>query len=416
MTAAVSAVAAGGATVRDGGWSAAVTMVTAAVATLTAVGWWLRSVPRLTGSAVIAAVCSGAGTALSLRGEPIGENSPAAPLMSVEFITLVGLTFVVTRFVPLRRAIPLWLLLGAAASTVLLRVQGFDSLLEAVGQAAFLSLGVMAAGGVGAYLQWMDEQRMNSVRAARRAQRIELARDLHDFVAHDVSGIVVLAQAVQVVCAQQPEQVLPLLRQIESAGQQALRSMDRTVHMLHHADDPATDRTGRSSDDRPSSYGLSDIPDLVERFRSSGPARVGLDLDLTVELAAQVPREVAATAHRVIVEGLTNIRRHARTAADVQVAVRPETGGPVPELAITVTNAAQAIVATGPLHDGDRRGGLGLVGLTERVEALGGTLTAGPYGAGGWQLRAALPIGAPAQGDGRPAETEEPGVIRGVAG
>ncbi|MEU1311695.1 histidine kinase [Streptomyces cinnamoneus] len=413
--AAVSAVAAGGATVAEGGWSSAVTMTTAVVATLVAVGWWLTSVPRLTAAAVTVAVCSGAGTLVSLNGHPVTENSPAAPLLSVEYIAVVGLSFVVTRFVPLRRAVRLWPVLGAAGSTVVLRVHSFNSLLEAVGQTAFLSLGVLAGGGVGSHLQWLDEKRMNAVRAARRAQRIELARDLHDFVAHDVSGIVVLAQAAQVVCAQRPDQVLPLLQQIEAAGQQALSSMDRTVHMLH-ADDTAADTAHDPGDDRPRSYGLSDITDVVDRFRSSGPAEVVLDMGLTPEQAALVPREVAATAHRVVVEGLTNIRRHARTASGVRVTVRAGGGEGQPELAVTVTNTAQAIHPSGSLHDGDRHGGLGLVGLAERVEALGGTLTAGPYGAGGWRLLAALPTGAPERRTAPGEEAPEPGAVRGAAG
>ncbi|MFG2846333.1 sensor histidine kinase [Kitasatospora sp. NPDC048296] len=391
---AAGALTAGIATAADGGWLSAVTMVTASVITLTAVGWWRRDPSRLHRAATTVAVCSGVGTLLTFPGRPIRADSPAAPLMSVEYLAVLGLIFVVTRLFPLRRAASPWLLLGTAGSTLVLRAQVFESFPEAVGQCAFLSVGVLGVGAVGAYLCRLDDQRMNSVQAARRAQRIELARDLHDFVAHDVSGIVVLAQAAQVMSAQQPQQVLALLEQIEAAGQQALKSLDRTVHMLHHTDE-GTGPAQAAPNGRPGSYGLDDITEVVDRFRATGQAAVELDLGLAPEAAVQVPREVAGTAHRVIVEALTNIRRHAPTDTDVRIAVEPGGHGGVPGLTVTVTNTLWDEASVGHLNDGGRRGGLGLVGLAERVEALGGTLDAGPYGSGSWRLRAVLPLGAP---------------------
>ncbi|QKV94276.1 two-component sensor histidine kinase [Streptomyces sp. NA02950] len=366
------------------GWVAAVSMVVAVGATLVTVGWWPRTRARLGATAAVVAVVSAVATVLT--GDA-GEDSPLGVLMLVEFAAVTALVFVVTRFAPAPQGVPLVLLLSAAGSTVILRVGAYESFLEAFGQCAFMGLGAIGATLVGGYLRALDARRLNSVRAARRSQRLELARDLHDFVAHDVSGIVVLAQAAQLVGAEQPERLMPLLRQIEAAGQQALRSMDRTVRMLGDAD-----TGGGEAEDRPRTYGLEDITDVVERFRSSGRAEVRLELELTAEAIARVPREVASTAHRMVVEALTNVRRHARTAATVRVRVALERRGNA--LAVSVVNGVEALSSGSGGHVGEdgRRGGTGLLGLTERIEALGGTLSAGPDAGGGWRTAAVLPL------------------------
>ncbi|MEU8824333.1 histidine kinase [Streptomyces sp. NPDC048636] len=376
----VSGVAVGGAA----GWVAALSMVVAVGTALVTVGWWPRTRARLGVVAAVVAVVSGVATVLTGGA---GEDSPVGVLMLVEFAAVTALVFVVARFAPAPQGVPLVLLLSVAGSTVILRVGAYESFLEAFGQCAFMGLGAIGATLVGGYLRALDARRLNSVRAARRSQRLELARDLHDFVAHDVSGIVVLAQAAQLVGAQQPERLMPLLRQIEEAGQQALRSMDRTVHMLGDGD-----AGGGEAEDRPRTYGLEDITDVVERFRSSGRAEVRLELELTAEAIARVPREVASTAHRMVVEALTNVRRHARTAASVRVRVALERPGNA--LAVSVVNGAEALSSGsgGHVDEDGRRGGTGLLGLTERIEALGGTLSAGPDARGGWRTAAVLPL------------------------
>ncbi|WP_435241197.1 sensor histidine kinase [Streptomyces cucumeris] len=366
------------------GWVAALSMVVAVGATLVTVGWWPRTRARLGVVAAVVAVVSGVATVLT--GDA-GEDSPVGVLMLVEFAAVTALVFVVARFAPAPQGVPLVLLLSAAGSTVILRVGAYGSFLEAFGQCAFMGLGAIGAVLVGGYLRALDVRRLNSVRVARRSQRLELARDLHDFVAHDVSGIVVLAQAAQLVGAQQPDRLMPLLRQIEEAGQQALRSMDRTVRMLGDSDTAG----GEAAEDRPRAYGLEDITDVVERFRSSGRAEVRLELELTAEAIGRVPREVASTVHRVVVEALTNVRRHARTTAGVRVRVALERRGGA--LSVSVVNGAEAISSgSGHVAEDGRRGGTGLLGLTERIEALGGTLSAGPEPRGGWRTAAVLPL------------------------
>ncbi|MFD7029248.1 sensor histidine kinase [Streptomyces sp. NPDC059917] len=391
--AAAGALAAAVAAGPGGGWLSSVTMATACVTALVAAARHNRNPRRLAVSATAVAVCSGIGTLLTFPGRAIPADSPAATLMSVEYLAVLGLVYVVTRFLPLRRAAGLWLALGTAGSTLVLRAQEYGSWLEAVGQCAFLSFGVLCAGSVGGYLRWLEDQRIDAVLTARRSQRLELARDLHDFVAHDVSAIVVLAQAAQVSGDERPHLVMALLEQIEAAGQQALKSLDRTVLMLRDAGERAADGS-EEGDGRPASYGLADIPDVVARFTASGTADVALDFGFTAGTAALVPREVAGTAHRAVVEALTNIRRHAPAEAVVRVVVGAGPCGPLPGLVVMVTNTDGPRAPGAAPQVGDRRGGLGLVGLTERVEALGGSLAAGPYGSGGWRLRIELPVDA----------------------
>lgn len=246
--------------------------------------------------------------------------------------------------------------------------------MEAAAQSSFFALGAAAAAATGGGLRTLETRRIRAVHEARRSQRLQLAGNLHDFVAHDVSGIVVLAQAAQVIGADRPEEVLPLLRQIEASGLQALGSMDRTVHMLRSSDGTAP--AGREATDAspPVAYGLEDIVDAVDRFRTAGLAEVRLDMDRSPERIGRIPREVASTAHRVVVEALTNIRRHAGTAPWVTVSVTPGPERPQPVLTVSVANGPPTggETAGGHLGDRERPGASGLRGLAERARALGG--------------------------------------------
>ncbi|NEC93173.1 two-component sensor histidine kinase, partial [Streptomyces sp. SID12501] len=129
------------------------------------------------------------------------------------------------------------------------------------------------------------------------------------------------------------------------------------------------------------------------RLRAAGRAEVDLDIDLTPHHVGRVPREVAATAHRAVVEALTNIRRHAPTTPLVRVRIQPDLSGPVPLLAVSVTNSAPSLHGGGAGERARRGGGSGLAGLAERVEALGGTFDFGTPSDGGWRTSATLPIG-----------------------
>lgn len=254
-----------------------------------------------------------------------------------------------------------------AAGGAFLRADAATTPLDAIYGAAFWALLPIAAAGAGAYLRQQRAARVQAVAAARRAQRLDLAHDLHDYVAHDVSEIIAQAQAAQLVVGENPP-VLAALQRIEAAGQAAMASLDRTVHTLH---------ADRAEPDRHPVPGIAELAELTERFASGGDTRV----ELTVAPGLAVPRELTSTVHRVVVEALTNVRRHARAAREVQIRVYREGD----RLAVSVIDSGSEVPASG------RRSGLGLPALTERIEALAGTLSAGPHG-DGWRVLVTLPM------------------------
>ncbi|WP_327331778.1 sensor histidine kinase [Streptomyces anulatus] len=381
------------------GWRAALPMTVALLGVLAVASLHTRNriIPV---AAASVAVSSALGT---LFGDPPTLETATGVATLVEITGLLLLVCLVARYAGTRQAFVLCTVLGALASTALLRLQLPPTVMEAAAQSSFFALGAIAAAATGGGLRTLETRRIRAVHEARRNQRLQLAGDLHDFVAHDVSGIVVLAQAAQVIGADRPEEVLPLLRQIEASGLQALGSMDRTVHMLRSSDGTAP--AGRDATDAspPVAYGLEDIVDAVDRFRTAGRAEVRLDMDRSPELIGRIPREVASTAHRVVVEALTNIRRHAGTAPWVTVSVTPGPERPQPVLTVSVTNGPPTggETAGGHLGDRERPGASGLRGLSERARALGGTLEFGVHGEHekhgghgehGWRVTAVLPL------------------------
>ncbi|MFF4384341.1 sensor histidine kinase [Kitasatospora sp. NPDC001547] len=232
----------------------------------------------------------------------------------------------------------------------------------------------------GLYLRGLDAGRRKAVAEARRAQRLELAHDLHDFVAHDVSGMVAQAQAGAYLAGIDPARAAEMFQRIEQAGQRALASLDRTVQLLR-----SEENGGRGPQP-----GLAELAEVAERFTATGGTEVRLELP-----EEPVPREVEGTVHRIVVESLTNVRRHAPGAREVEIRAR-RSGG---RLELTVTNDGRA---PGPAGRPRRGGGSGLPGLAARVEALGGSLEAGPHEREAWRVTAVLPL---EEVGARPAES-----------
>ncbi|MFJ1757385.1 sensor histidine kinase [Kitasatospora sp. NPDC088134] len=294
---------------------------------------------------------------------------------TLEALALLALLVPTARHAALPQAIVAGTLAHLAVTLWVLRAWNTDSVRGTVGACVFWSLLATGAAAGGAYLRMLDTRRVASVADARRRQRLYLARDLHDFVAHDVSEMVAQAQTGRFLGAADPGVALDALRRIEEAGLRALAAMDRTVHMLHGPDGP-------DADPRHSPGGLDELPELVGRFRESSAGRT--ELALAPGLFDQVSREVSSTAYRIVVEALTNVRRH---APDTDVTVTLDRSAA--RLTVEVGNGAPAGRAQ---QRGERAGGLGLPGLAERVTALGGSLTAGPRPDGGWLLAAELPL------------------------
>ncbi|MGC4757744.1 sensor histidine kinase [Micromonospora trifolii] len=283
---------------------------------------------------------------------------------------LIGVVFVVARWGAPRLAPWAAVAAGLAVAALPLRV-GTESLLVIFGLLQVLA--AAGAAGVGLYLRVVAAGRERAIALVRAEQRAEFARDLHDFIAHHVTGIVVQAQGARFVAEQDPQRVIVALEQIERAGAETMASMRRMVGILRNPDAPP---------DAPLAplAGVTELEPLLTGFNgaANAPARLHVDGDLN-----GLPVEVSTSAYRVVMEGLTNTRQHAPDARSVDVAVRR-----TPDWLLVRVADDGASPRTAPA----RGHGFGLIGLTERVRALGGTITAGPGVAGGWVLDAAFPL------------------------
>jgi signal transduction histidine kinase len=225
---------------------------------------------------------------------------------------------------------------------------------------------------LGLILRDADDRRFAALAEARTAERLRLARELHDFVAHHVTGIVVRAQAARVL-AERPDAAGPdaeVYREIEVAGSDALTAMRRLVGMLRtDAPDPS-----------PSAAGIR----AAVLDAASGHAGIATDLSEELDRLAPAPA-VINTVHRVVLEALTNVRRHAPEATDVRVAGRVQHDPAADVLVLEVVN-------DGVREPSGEGAGYGLLGMTERVTALGGTLRAGTESGRRWRITVRLPL------------------------
>lgn len=267
-----------------------------------------------------------------------------------------------------------------AASVTLLAVLPLAALLspldgptgEAFAQArSVLELAwLIAAGAAGEALRQAERradeaERTREETARRRAdeERLHIARELHDSLTHQISVIKVQAEVAVHLARRQGVEVPEALLAIREAGREATQELRATLEALR--------------DDETPSHGLDHLPELVERTRTSG-----LDATLTIEgQRHDVPAAVDRTAYRIVQESLTNIARHAAAAtASVRIDYRPDA------LAIRVDDDGKATPDTAPMP------GVGLLGMRERVTALGGRLRAEPRTEGGFTVQAELPV------------------------
>ncbi|WP_250004357.1 sensor histidine kinase [Actinoplanes sp. M2I2] len=285
---------------------------------------------------------------------------------------LLGVCYVVARHSTAGRGAIALLIVGAAVSFAPLRsgqeaIYVIFGLIQALAAAAVIGLGI--------YLRVIEGSRQRAVDAVRAEQRAEFARDLHDFIAHHVTGIVVQAQGAKFIAEQDPQRVLHALDQIERAGAETMASMRRMVGVL---------RDPESKPDAPLApvAGVHDLGVLLEQFNSAGGAKARIHLDGDLD---GLPVEISTSAYRVVMEALTNVRQHApdATAADVWIRRTPEW------LLVRIANDGVITARAGTPRE---RPGYGLVGLTERVRAVAGRITAMPGIEGGWVVDAAFPI------------------------
>jgi signal transduction histidine kinase len=293
-------------------------------------------------------------------------------LLLAEALGLGGLAAWCTRRLPAERLVP-----ALAGLTAAIAVLGEWRI--AIGGYRFVSIALLIGFGgcvaAGALLRQSDRERATAADRARQDERLAIARELHDVVAHHVTGIVVQAQAGQLIAPTDPARAAGTLAGIERAGAEALASMRKVVGALRDAD-TANDVHAPTA---PAAT-IAELQQLATRT-----SELGLPVRLHVDVQA-VPAGVALSVHRIVREALTNARRHATGATGVDVEVRQ---GPA---AITV-----AVVDDGDARGGTSSGGFGVVGMAERVHASGGRFRAGPRAAParGWEVRASFPLPAP---------------------
>ncbi|GHA23748.1 hypothetical protein GCM10010329_53980 [Streptomyces spiroverticillatus] len=243
-------------------------------------------------------------------------------------------------------------------------------------------LPVLCALALGLRLRLGDLRTRRTLLDARREQRLHMARMLHDYVAHELTGIVMEVQAARAT-PYDPEEYGELLARLEESGLRALDQMDETLAALRKAESLARDPRAPVPPALPERlHGLGGLPGLVERFGSS--AAVSTSLDLEEELVDALHRDTDETAYALVLEALTNVRRHASGAAAVRVTVRRE------ESLLRVAVIDSGGGDRGSL--GERQGGgTGLSGLAARFASLGGELTVGPH-EDGWRVSGTLPL------------------------
>jgi signal transduction histidine kinase len=286
-----------------------------------------------------------------------------------QMVAMMIAVYTVGRWVPLtgdRRRAATGIVLVAATTVMYLWFDPEDPMAALFFPLAPYGLGVAVA------VQARRTAEAASARAAIREQqareavmeeRVRIARELHDMVAHSVTVMVVQAGAVR----RRLDAGLPvdseLLRGIESSGREAVGELRRTLGLLR----------GEGADATQSPVGLDRLDELIAQVREAG---------LTVTLHQQkhpVPPAIDLSAYRIVQEALTNVLRHAGPAR-VEVTVGVESDG----LHLEVVNDGRPVVVGA--------GGQGLIGMRERAALFGGELTAGPREKGGFTVRARLPL------------------------
>jgi signal transduction histidine kinase len=225
-------------------------------------------------------------------------------------------------------------------------------------------------------------------RHALQEERLRIARELHDILAHSLSVVTVQAGVGRRVGAAHPAEALRALSAVEEASRGALDELRHILGLLRGDDGPGLPGLAGQPPREPAltpAPGLRDLGDLAAMVGSAGTP---VSLSVTGE-ADQVTPAAGLTAYRIVQEALTNVVRHAPGAqAAVRVGIGPA------GVRIRVTDTGRTV----PAPAGDGPGGHGIAGMRERAAVFGGTLDAGPLPGGGFQVLAFLPVPATAAG------------------
>ncbi|MFG2646523.1 sensor histidine kinase [Streptomyces sp. NPDC048436] len=230
-------------------------------------------------------------------------------------------------------------------------------------------------------------ERTREEEARRRVaeERLRIARDLHDVVAHHIALVNVQAGVAAHVMDKRPDQAKEALSHVRDASRSALNELRATVGLLRQSGDPEA-----PTEPAP---GLARLDELVDTFRHAGlPVEVAVG-----DTVENLPAGVDLAAYRIIQEALTNVRKHAGGGAKAEVSVI-RVG---PNVEVTILDDGLGDKSAKPPESADG-GGHGLLGMRERVSAVNGRCTAGPRYGGGFRVHAILPVTAkpvtPAEG------------------
>jgi signal transduction histidine kinase len=221
----------------------------------------------------------------------------------------------------------------------------------------------------------LEQAREELARRAVTEERLRLARELHDVVAHAMSVIAVQSGVGAHVADTQPQEAAKALAAIEATSRAALTELRRLLGVLRRDSEPQGDLTPVP--------GLADLDGLLAEV-----AKAGLAVRLRVEgTPSQLPAGVDLSAYRIVQEALTNVVKHAGPArAQVVVGYRDQ------DVTVEVTDDGRGVEAS--TGDGQAMVGHGLIGMRERVAAFGGDLEVGPGPDGGFRVAARLPLAA----------------------
>ena len=220
----------------------------------------------------------------------------------------------------------------------------------------------------------LEAERAEQARQAVAAERLRIARELHDVVAHAMSVIAVQAGVAHHALSTRPDLAEVALATVETGTRAALVEMRRLLGVLRHEDESSASLTPSPT--------LAEVPRLAGQFRE-----VGLVVDLVVSgVPVGVPEGVELSAYRIVQEALTNVLRHGGPRVSLRVGYEPglvrievDDDGLVPDRPPGAYSG----------HSG--HSGHGLVGMRERVAVFGGTFAAGPRPTGGFTVAATLP-------------------------
>lgn len=217
----------------------------------------------------------------------------------------------------------------------------------------------------------LERARRDEANKAVTRERLRIARELHDVVAHSMSVVAVQSGMAEHVLASQPERAAAALSAISASSRSALVELRRLLGVLRADDEPEGSLAP--------ALGIGDLPALVERVRDTD---VAVHLTVTGD-PATVSAAVGLTVYRIVQEALTNAVRHDGPGAAATVSVRC---GPDAVDVEVVDDGHGTPTARGGT-------GTGLIGMRERVVVFGGDLAAGPLAGGGWRVAARLPLG-----------------------